>query len=50
MAVLDQSAQAQAAVLSFGDTFWATAFLFITTLPLVLVLRKSESRNVEMGH
>ncbi len=50
MALLEQGAQAQAAVLSFGDTFWATAFLFIATLPLVMVLRKSDNKNVEMGH
>jgi DHA2 family multidrug resistance protein len=38
--LLGQSVDVQAAVLSFNDTFWLTAALFIGALPLVLLLGK----------
>jgi DHA2 family multidrug resistance protein len=41
----------QSAVLSYNDTFWATATLILVTLPLVLLLGKPEKgTKVEMGH
>lgn len=40
LAVLDGSVNVQAAVLSFADTFWITAMLFIVSLPLVMLLGK----------
>lgn len=51
LSVLDQLVSAQAAVMSFADTFWAVALLVLLCLPLVLLLRKPESgTKVEMGH
>lgn len=47
---LDGMVSVQSAVLSFNDTFWATAALIIATLPLVLLLGKSASKKIEMGH
>jgi DHA2 family multidrug resistance protein len=38
--VLDGTVSRQAAVMSFGDTFWATAALVLLTLPLVALLGK----------
>ena len=38
--IIDGSVSAQAAVMSFGDTFWITAVLFVCSLPLVLLLGK----------
>jgi DHA2 family multidrug resistance protein len=50
-AMLDGIVNQQAAVMSFGDTFWATAVLIIATLPLVLLLGKPRAgAKVEMGH
>ncbi len=49
LALLDGSVSLQAAVLSFGDTFWATAIVIVVTLPLVLLLGKGGGK-VEMGH
>ena len=40
LALLDGGVSMQAAVMSFGDTFWATGALIILTLPLVLLLGK----------
>jgi DHA2 family multidrug resistance protein len=41
----------QAAIMSFADTFWATAMLVLCTLPLVLLLGKREAgTKIEMGH
>jgi DHA2 family multidrug resistance protein len=49
LALLDGSVSLQALVLSFGDTFWATALMILGTLPLVLLLGKGGAK-VEMGH
>ena len=48
---LDGIVNIQAAVMAFGDTFWATAALILGTLPLVLLLGKPD-RNVKVdaGH
>ncbi len=40
LALLDGVVNVQSAVLSFGDTFWATAALILASLPLVLLLGK----------
>jgi DHA2 family multidrug resistance protein len=40
LALLDGAVNVQSAVLSFGDTFWATAALILASLPLVLLLGK----------
>ena len=41
----------QASVLSFSDTFWATAVLVICSLPLVLLLGKpNKGAAVAMDH
>jgi DHA2 family multidrug resistance protein len=51
LALLDGTVQAQAAVLSFADTFIAVAVLIIVTLPLVLLLGTVDrGAKVEMGH
>jgi DHA2 family multidrug resistance protein len=51
LAVLDGSVNLQAAVMSFGDMFWATAALIVVSLPLVLLLRRADSgAKLEMGH
>jgi DHA2 family multidrug resistance protein len=49
LGILDGGVSQQALVMSFGDTFWATAALIVVTLPLVLLLGKGGSK-VEMGH
>jgi DHA2 family multidrug resistance protein len=49
VALLDGSVSLQAAVMSFGDTFWATGAIIVLTLPLVLLLGKGGGK-VEMGH
>ncbi len=50
-AMLDGIVSQQAAVMSFGDTFWATAALIVLTLPLVLLLGKPPAgAKVELGH
>jgi DHA2 family multidrug resistance protein len=49
LALLDGSVSLQALVLSFNDTFWATALMILVTLPLVLLLGKGGAK-VEMGH
>jgi len=50
--ILDGAVSLQAAVMSFGDTFWATAVLILATLPLVLLLGKpSKGRSaIDAGH
>jgi DHA2 family multidrug resistance protein len=48
--LLDGAVSVQAAVMSFGDTFWATGALIVCTLPLVLLLGKGSGGKVEMGH
>ena len=51
LALLDGVVDQQAAVLSFGDTFWATAMLVLLTLPLVLLLgRPPKGAAVSLGH
>jgi DHA2 family multidrug resistance protein len=49
VALLDGSVNLQALVLSFCDTFWATGFVILITLPLVFLLGKGGGK-VEMGH
>jgi DHA2 family multidrug resistance protein len=49
IALLDGSVSLQAAVMSFGDTFWATGAVIVCSLPLVLLLGKGGGK-VEMGH
>jgi MFS transporter, DHA2 family, multidrug resistance protein len=49
LALVDGGVSMQAMVMSFGDTFWATAALVICTLPLVLLLDKG-SGKVQMDH
>jgi DHA2 family multidrug resistance protein len=49
LALLDGSVSLQALVMSFGDTFWATALLVVGTLPLVLLLGRGGGK-VEAGH
>jgi DHA2 family multidrug resistance protein len=41
LALLDGAVSQQAAVLSFGDTFYATSALVLLCLPLVILLGKS---------
>jgi DHA2 family multidrug resistance protein len=49
--VIDGSVNVQAAVISFNDTFWITAVLFVVALPLVLLLGKPPSGvKVSAGH
>jgi DHA2 family multidrug resistance protein len=51
VAALDGVVSMQAAVMSFGDTFWATALLVLGTLPLVLLLGKPDrGAKVDAGH
>ncbi len=47
--LVDGSVRAQAAVMSFCDSFWATGAVIVCTLPLVLLLGKGGGK-VEMGH
>lgn len=42
LAVLDSTLQRQASVLSFNDTFWVTAMLVVSFLPLVFLLGKPQ--------
>jgi DHA2 family multidrug resistance protein len=49
--VLDGAVNVQAAVLSFNDTFWVTAVLFVVALPLVFLLGKPPTGvKVSAGH
>jgi DHA2 family multidrug resistance protein len=48
LTLLDGSVNIQAAVLSFGDTFWATGVLIVATMPLVLLLGRGGGK-VDMG-
>jgi DHA2 family multidrug resistance protein len=50
LAILDGAVRQQAAVLSFGDTFWATGALILLSLPLVLLLGKSRGRAAVADH
>jgi DHA2 family multidrug resistance protein len=47
LGVLDGIVNQQASVLSFGDTFWATAVLIFCSLPLILLLGKA-SKGVKV--
>jgi DHA2 family multidrug resistance protein len=51
VALLDGSVNLQAVVMSFSDTFWATAALILCSLPLVLLLgRAKKGAPVDAGH
>ncbi|CAN5548113.1 MDR family MFS transporter [soil metagenome] len=51
MMAIDGAASVQASVLSFNDTFHATAILLIFTLPLVIFLGKgAKGQPVDAGH
>jgi DHA2 family multidrug resistance protein len=51
LALLDGIVNQQAAVLSFGDTFWATGAVIVLFLPLVLLLGKANPKvAVDAGH
>ncbi len=47
--LLDQTVNVQASVLSFADTFWIVAMLFLGALPLVLLLGKGKPRAPAAG-
>ena len=48
--LLDGAVSVQAAVMSFGDTFWVTGVLFVCSLPLVLLLGKAKGPGPSMAH
>jgi DHA2 family multidrug resistance protein len=49
--LLDGLVDQQASVMSFADTFWATALLLLGTMPLVLLLGKpARDVQVDAGH
>jgi len=51
LALLDRTLNLQAAVMSFSDTFLATAALLLASLPLVFLLGKpTAGAKVSMGH
>jgi DHA2 family multidrug resistance protein len=51
LSLLDGVVNQQSAVLSFADTFWATATLILCCLPLVFLLGKpARGVKVELGH
>ncbi len=50
LALLDGLVRQQAAIMSFADTFWATAAIVVVTLPLVLLLGRGKGSQVDMGH
>jgi DHA2 family multidrug resistance protein len=51
LAVIDGTVNLQSAVMSFNDTFYATAALIVLSIPLVLLLGKTEKgAKAEMGH
>jgi DHA2 family multidrug resistance protein len=51
LALLDAAVNQQAAVLSFGDTFWATAALVLVSLPLVLLLgKRARAGAADLAH
>jgi DHA2 family multidrug resistance protein len=47
--MVDGAVSLQAAVMSFGDTFWVTGVLFVCSLPLVLLLGKSKGGGPSMA-
>jgi len=51
LSLLNGAVNQQSAVLSFADTFWATAALILLCLPLVLLLGKpARGVKVDLGH
>jgi DHA2 family multidrug resistance protein len=51
LSLLDHMVSAQASVMSFADTFWATAVLILCCLPLVFLLQKpSSNEKIELAH
>lgn len=51
LALLDGMVNQQAAVMSFGDTFWATAALIVVFFPLIFILGKAKpGGGMAMGH
>lgn len=49
--LLDLGVSSQAAVISFGDCFWATSVLVACTIPLVFVLGKpAKGVKIDAGH
>src|SRR5205823_4279306 len=50
LAFLDGTVRRQAAVLSFGDTFWVVAVAFIVTLPLLLLLGSGKGAKAGAAH
>jgi MFS transporter, DHA2 family, multidrug resistance protein len=51
LAVIDHLVTQQASVMSFADTFWATALLVLICLPLVLLLRRPDrGAELQAGH
>jgi DHA2 family multidrug resistance protein len=51
LALLDGAVNQQAAIMSFADTFWATALLVVVSLPLVFLLGKAaKGKAVPAAH
>ena len=50
LAALGGATATQASVMSFNDTFHATAMLIVMTLPLVFLLGKGGKGPVDAGH
>jgi DHA2 family multidrug resistance protein len=50
MAMLDRNVEVQALVMSFSDTFWATAVLIIASLPLVALLGGAKRATAITDH
>ncbi|HEX2568561.1 MAG TPA: DHA2 family efflux MFS transporter permease subunit [Polyangia bacterium] len=51
LALLDGMVNQQAAVMSFGDTFWATAALIVIFFPLIFILGKAKpGAGMAVGH
>lgn len=51
LTLLAGTVKQQAAIMAFGDTFWATAALVVASLPLVLLLGKpAKGAKVSAGH
>ena len=49
--LLDGGVSVQAAILSFGDTFWATSMLVLCTIPLIFLLgRPPKAFKADVGH
>ncbi len=50
LSLLDQTVSLQARLLSFEDMFWLVGWIFICTLPLVLLLGKGKTKAAPGGH